>query len=169
MHQRRGASAFQPLVLSTHWGAGTPMSHDLVLLTMMVIGMPEAERECWRQGADMSSIPVELSVYDAAAGVAALGKRRVDVCILDGALPEPARAAALASIKGAKPTPHIFLSAHGDHPRPPGVMSVVDKPASPEDARQTVERCLRTKMPPRVLIVADSSTMRSNVRTIQAA
>ena len=145
------------------------MSHDLVLLTMMVIGMPEAERECWRQGANMSSIPVELSVYDAAAGVAALGKRRVDVCILDGALPEPARAAALASIKGAKPTPHIFLCAQGDHPRPPGVMSVVDKPASPEDARQTVERCLRTKVPTRVLIVDDSSTMRSIVRKILSA
>lgn len=145
------------------------MSHDLVLLTMMVIGMSEAERECWRQAANLSSTPVEVSFCDPTAGTAALGKRRVDVCILDGALPEPVRAAVLASIKAANPAPHVFVCAQGDHPRPPGVMSVVDKPASLDDARQTVERCLRTKVPTRVLIVDDSSTMRSIVRKILSA
>jgi len=145
------------------------MSHDLVLLTMMVIGMPEAERERWRQAANMSSIPVDLSIHDAGAGIAALSRGRVDVCVLDGGLPEPKRAAVLAATARVKPPPHVFVCAQGDGPRLPGVMSVLDKPASTDEARQTVERCLRTKMPTRVLIVDDSSTMRSIVRKILSA
>lgn len=145
------------------------MSHDLVSLAMMVIGMADAECELWRQAANLSSTPVEVSFCDPAAGIASLGKRSVDICILDGTLPESVRAATLARITAVRPSPHVFLCADGDCPRPPGVMSVVDKPASPEEARQTVERCLRTKMPTRVLIVDDSSTMRSIVRKILSA
>jgi DNA-binding NtrC family response regulator len=145
------------------------MSHDLVSLTMMVIGMADAERELWRQAANMSSIPVEFSVCDATSGIAALGNGGVDICILDGALPEPMRAAALASIKSVMPAPHVFVCAQGDCPRPAGVLSVFGKPSSADEARQAVERCLRTKMPTRVLIVDDSSTMRSIVRKILSA
>ncbi|MBS0248321.1 MAG: response regulator [Proteobacteria bacterium] len=145
------------------------MSHDLVSLTMIVIGMADAERELWRQAAAMSSIPVDLSLCDATAGIAALGNGGVDICILDGALPEPVRAAALASIKAQKPAPHVFVCARQNHPRAAGVTAVFDKPADFEETRQIVERCLRTKMPTRVLIVDDSGTMRSIVRKILSA
>ena len=145
------------------------MSHDLVSLTMLLIGMAEPEHELWRLAANLSSIPVELSICDGTAGVAALRDGGVDICILDGMLPEPVRAAALATIPAAKPRPHVFMCAEGECPRPAGVMSVVDKPASADEARQTVERCLRTKMPTRVLIVDDSGTMRSIVRKILSA
>lgn len=142
------------------------MSHDLVSLTLMVIGMADAERELWRQGANMSSVPVEFSMCDAASGIAALGNGDVDICLLDGMLPEPVKAAALATIKAIKPPPHLFLCADRDCPRPAGVMAVFDKPATVDGARQIVERCIRAKMPTRVLIVDDSRTMRSIVRKI---
>lgn len=142
------------------------MSHDLVSLTLMVIGMADAERELWRQGANMSSVPVEFSMCDAASGIAALGDGDVDICVLDGMLPEPVKAAAFATIKAIKPPPHLFLCADGDCPRPAGVMAAFDKPVTVDGARQIVERCIRAKMPTRVLIVDDSRTMRGIVRKI---
>lgn len=146
-------------------GAGAPLSHDLVSLTMMVVGMPGAERELWREAATLSSIPVDFTICDPEDGIAALGGGGVDICILDGTLPEPVAAAALTRIAALKPAPHVFV--YGDRrQRPSGVMAVLDKPESADEARQHVERCLRTKLPTRVLIVDDSGTMRSIVRKI---
>ena len=145
------------------------MSHDLVSLTMMVIGMAGAERELWREAATMSSIPVEFSMCDAPSGIAALGDGGVDICILDGTLTEPEMAAALTQIGALKPAPHVFVCARRDGARPDGVMALLEKPATVDGARQTVESCLRTRLPTRVLIVDDSSTMRSIGRKILSA
>ncbi|MCW5694770.1 MAG: response regulator [Pseudolabrys sp.] len=145
------------------------MSHDLVSLTMMVIGMTGSERELWREAATMSSIPVDFSICDGASRIATLGSGGIDIVILDGTLPEPETTAALASIKALKPVPHVFVCASRDCPRPSGVMSVLKMPANVDEARQIVERCLRTRLPTRVLIVDDSSTMRSIVRKILSA
>jgi DNA-binding NtrC family response regulator len=145
------------------------MSHDLVSLTMTVIGMADAERELWREAATMSSIPVDFSICDAADGVAALGNGGADICILDGTLPEPVMATTLTSIGALRPAPHVFVCAGRQGPRPDGVMSVLEKPATADEARKIVERCLRTKMPTRVLIVDDSGTLRSIVRKILSA
>lgn len=145
------------------------MSHDLVSLTMMVIGTAGTERELWREAAAMSSIPVDFSICDSNSGIAALGNGGVDICILDGELPEPVTAAALASAKALRPAPHVFVCAARGGPRPAGVMSVLDRPTTAAEAQQIVERCLRTKLPTRVLIVDDSSTMRGIVRKILSA
>ncbi len=145
------------------------MSHDLVSLTMMVIGMTGPERELWREGATMSSIPVEFSICDPAAGIAALGNGGADICIVDGTLPEPATAAALTAAKALRSAPHVFICADRNDAGPAGVTATFGKPANAEAARQMVERCLRTRVPTRVLVVDDSSTMRSIVRKILSA
>ena len=46
---------------------------------------------------------------------------------------------------------------------------MLTKPSSVDDARKLVEICIRAKIPTRVLIVDDSSTMRSIVRKILSA
>jgi CheY-like chemotaxis protein len=145
------------------------MSHDLVSLTMMVIGMTGLERELWREAATMSSIPIDFSIFDPAPGIVALGNGGTDICILDGALPEPVTAAALTATKAVKPAPRVFICADGDYPRPSGVTATFEKPADTEAAGRIVERCLRATVPTRVLVVDDSSTMRSIVRKILSA
>ncbi|MFA6266957.1 MAG: response regulator [Pseudolabrys sp.] len=142
------------------------MSHDLVSLNMLLIGIADAEQELWRQGAILSRVPVDFSACDSARGIATLAGGGIDFCVLDGALPEPVKAAAVASIKSLKPAPLMFVRAARGAARPVGMTGMLAMPANVTEAHEMVELCVRTKLPTRVLIVDDSSTMRSIVRKI---
>ena len=50
-----------------------------------------------------------------------------------------------------------------------GVDGVVTKPTSLEQAKAVIERCIRVRLPKRVLVVDDSATMRSIVRKLLSA
>jgi CheY-like chemotaxis protein len=145
------------------------MHHDFVTLNMMLIGIAGSELELWRQGAALASIPVNFMVEDAAPGIAKLAEGGVDICVLDGALPDAVKTAALASTKALKPRPHLFVRAARGTPTPAGMTGVLAMPRSTGEAHQIVELCVRTKLPTRVLIVDDSRTMRSIVRKILSA
>ena len=150
-------------------GAGAPMHHDFVSLNMMLIGIDGAELELWRQGAALASIPVNFLVQNAAPGIAKLAEGGVDICVLDGALPDAVKSAALASTKALKPRPHLFVRAARGSATPAGMTGVLTMPGSVGEAHQIMELCVRTKLPTRVLIVDDSRTMRSIVRKILSA
>ncbi|HWK95366.1 MAG TPA: response regulator [Pseudolabrys sp.] len=145
------------------------MTHEFVSLNVMLIGIAGSELELWRQGAALASIPVEFSAHEAAPGIAALAEGGVDICVLDGALPEAVRSAALASTKALRLKPHLFVRTDRGMAAPDGMTGVLTKPADITDARRMMELCLRTKLPTRVLIVDDSSTMRGIVRKILSA
>lgn len=145
------------------------MTHEFVSLNMMLIGIVGSELELWRQGAALSSIPINLTVHDAASGIAALAQGDIDICVLDGALPEAVKAAALASTKALRLRPHLFVRAARRVAAPNGMTGVLTKPADGADAHRQVELCVRTKLPTRVLVVDDSSTMRGIVRKILSA
>jgi len=142
------------------------MSGDLVSLQMIAVLAAAAEQELWRQGAGLSSVPVELITHGAASGMAALGKGGVDICLIDDALPAAEVAALIAAARSQKPGPLAFVSGAPGSARPEGIDGMLGKPASAAQARLLVERCVRTKLPTRVLIVDDSGTMRSIVRKI---
>lgn len=145
------------------------MSDDLVSLKLMLIGATASEQELWRQGAALSTVPVELCACNSRVGIAALARGDVDICVLDGGLPEPEKAAVMAFTRALKPLPVIFhCDVRGDA-RTEGGTGVLSKPTTPEDARKLVDICTRTKIPTRILIVDDSSTMRSIVRKILTA
>ena len=150
-------------------GAGAPMTHDFVSLNMMLIGITGSELELWRQGAALASIPVNFSAHDAAAGIATLAEGGVDICLLDGGLPDAVKSAALASTKALRSQPYLFIRGVRGAAAPSGITGVLAKPGNTADAQQMVELCVRTKLPTRVLIVDDSSTMRSIVRKILSA
>lgn len=150
-------------------GGGHPLSYELVSLNLMLIGITDPEVELWREGAGLASVPVNFAAHDASSGIAALAKGGTDLCVLDGALPEPVKAAALASIKALKSPPHLFVRTARGSPRPAGMTGVLSRPGNAGEAREMVELCVRTKIPTRVLIVDDSSTMRSIVRKILLA
>jgi len=145
------------------------MTHEFVSLNVMLIGIAGSELELWRQGAALASIPVEFSAYEADPGIAALAEGGADICVLDGALPEAVKSAALASTQALRLKPHLFVRTDRGMAAADGMTGVLTRPADVTDARRMMELCLRTKLPTRVLIVDDSSTMRGIVRKILSA
>jgi CheY-like chemotaxis protein len=134
-----------------------------------VVTAVPSQQELWQKGAAMASVPIDFSAADTAASTAMLSRSGMDICIVDYALPEAERQAAIAAARASRPAPLVFMAMpHGSH-RPSHVDGVLAKPTGPESARRVVELCTRTKIPTRVLIVDDSSTTRSIVRKILAA
>jgi len=144
-------------------------SGDLVSLRVLVATAVPAQQELWQKGAAMASVPIDFAAADAAASTAMLSRSGVDICIVDQDLPDTERAAVIGAARAAQPVPLVFLSMPRGSHRTGTVDGVLAKPGSPEAARKLVELCARAKIPTRVLIVDDSSTMRSIVRKILAA
>lgn len=145
------------------------MSGELVSLRMLVISAARPDRELWRQGAAMASVPVEFSAEDAASATGTLARGNIDICVLDAALPDAYKAGVIKAARAARPTPLVFVSAPYGSARFEGADGMLTRPASVEDARKLAELCIRAKVPTRVLIVDDSGTMRSIVRKILSA
>ncbi len=145
------------------------MSGDLVSLRVVAISAVPADQELWQQGATMSSVPVEFSAHDTTAGGVLLAKGLVDICLIDDALPTAEKAAVIAIARSHKPGPLIFISGPAGSIRPEDVDGMLARPTNADDTCRLIEICVRAKIPTRVLIVDDSSTMRSIVRKILSA
>jgi CheY-like chemotaxis protein len=145
------------------------MSGDLVSLRMVAISAVPADQELWQQGATMSSVPVEFSAHNTTAGGVLLAKGLVDICLIDDALPAAEKAAVISIARTHKPGPLIFISGPAGSIRPEEVDGMLARPSNANDTRRLIELCARAKIPTRVLIVDDSSTMRSIVRKILSA
>lgn len=142
------------------------MSGDLVSLKMIAIAAVPADLDLWRQGAGLSSVPVEFSAHKASSGAALLANGGADICLIDNDLPAPEKAAVIAAARSRKPGPLVFVSGPAGSARPDGIDGMLARPASREEARNLTEICVRATIPTRVLIVDDSGTMRSIVRKI---
>ena len=142
------------------------MSDDLVSLKMIAIAAVPADLDLWRQGAGLSSVPIEFSVHKASSGAALIANSGADICLIDNDLPAPEKAAVIATARARKPGPLVFVSGPAGSERPDGIDGMLAKPANQEEARNLIEICVRATIPTRVLIVDDSGTMRSIVRKI---
>jgi CheY-like chemotaxis protein len=146
------------------------MSGDLLVsLRMLVVTAVPSQQEMWQKGAAMASVPIDFSAADAAASTAMLSRAGMDVCIVDEALPDAEKKAVIAAARAARPAPLIFMSMPHGGQRAGDIDGVLAKPANADAARKLFEICARAKIPTRVLIVDDSSTMRSIVRKILSA
>ncbi|HWE77710.1 MAG TPA: response regulator [Pseudolabrys sp.] len=141
---------------------------ELLSLRLLLVGAPAAERDLWLRGAGGISVPVDLFAQEPAEARITLERQGADICIVDAALPEQTRSAVIAAARSTRPAPLVFVCGatrqSGDR-----VDGVLRRPATIEEARKFAELCARTRIPTRVLIVDDSSTMRSIVRKILAA
>ena len=147
------------------------MSDDLVSFRMLYVAAKEPgqdlwkpDHELWRKNAAMAAIPIEFSAHDAAAAALALGKGDVDICVMDAALPEDEKTVVLKAANEAEKPPFTIDAAV-----PSEDADGAPRPAKPADVRKLIDACVRAKIPTRVLIVDDSSTMRSIVRKILIA
>jgi CheY-like chemotaxis protein len=141
---------------------------ELLSLRMLLVGAPAAERDLWLRGAGGISVPVDLFAQEPAEARTTLERQGADICIVDAALPDQTRAAVIAAARSTRPAPLVFVCGSG---RQGGdrVDGVLRRPTSLAEAKKFAELCARTRIPTRVLIVDDSSTMRSIVRKILAA
>ena len=141
---------------------------ELLSLRMLLVGAPAAERDLWLRGAGGISVPVDLFAQEPAEARTTLQRQGADICIVDAALPEETRATVIAAARSTRPPPLVFVcgAARQNADRVDGVLR---RPTNLEEAKKFAELCVRTRLPTRVLIVDDSSTMRSIVRKILAA
>jgi CheY-like chemotaxis protein len=145
------------------------MSGDLISLRMLVVSATQAERELWRQGASLAPVPIEIAeASDAASASALLARGGVDLTILDYNLSDAE--AVIAAARSAPKACMVVIAAHPvmvlEASRTVGAEGAVPKPANVDAAGDLIERCIKLKLPTRVLIVDDSSTMRAIVRKI---
>lgn len=145
------------------------MSGDLISLRILVVsaGLPGVEH--WQHAAAKASVPIELEILDVAPAAALLARARTDVCILDADLSDANKSILIKAARAAPPEPLIFMAGPRDAPRPDGIDGTVARPSNADEANNLVQLCIRAKIPTRVLVVDDSSTMRKIVRKILQA
>jgi len=145
------------------------MTGDILTLRLMVVSALRAVGEIWREGAMLASVPIEFSEGDAGGACPALKNGGFDIVIVDAALTGADRDAAIKSARTKSPAPFIAMSGLQGTPHIDGVDAVFSKPVTGAEARALIERCVRFRLPTRVLVVDDSRTMRSIVRKILSA
>jgi CheY-like chemotaxis protein len=145
------------------------MSGDLLTLRMMVVSADEAVREHWREGAAAASMPIEYSAAEPIEALPALKRDGFDIVVLDAALPDHECHGVINVVRRATPVPLIAASGPSGAPRISGASAMLPNPGTGAEARALVERCIRMRLPKRVLIVDDSRTMRGIVRKILSA
>ena len=145
------------------------MGGDLVSLRMLVIAADQDVLDLWRRGASLASVPIDFLGQDPDTAAVTLANGRADFCVIDGTLPDAVKADIMRLAHVAQPVPLVFVTALRGTPRAKGVNGMLAQPKTLDDARRLAEICIRTKVPTRVLIVDDSSTMRSIVRKILSA
>lgn len=145
------------------------MTSDLVSLKFLVVSGSEPFLNLWREGARLSSIPVEFVGSACLDAPAELAKGGFDVTVVDNAILPEQRDMVVGAARQCDPRPHIVLAVAADADGLGGVDVVVRAPADLNAVRSLVERLIRSRLPSRVLVVDDSGTMRSIVRKVLSA
>ena len=145
------------------------MTDELFSLRVVAASASKDDRDLLRNAAAAAKVPIEI--IEAENGASACGAllRAVDLVFLDDALGADEVARVAAAARAAPKPPFTVLLA----PPPSGVPFETDalavKPTDIEEAKCLVNGAIRTRRPTRVLVVNDSSTMRSIVRKTLAA
>ena len=157
---------------------GDRVSDDLVTLKALIISEVAAERQLLRQAASQASVPIELIEVDsprAEPTCELLTQENADVIFLDSRMGRAERKAILEAARAAVGRPLVILVGSADIRTREvltdglGVDGVLAKPINPVEARAVIDGCVRARLPNRVLIVDDSSTVRSVVRKVLQA
>jgi len=138
---------------------------------ILAVCASEQDGDLLRQGAALAAIPAHFTHAAAtAAARTALAEDHVDIVLLDSAMAERDKQEIIAAAGAAGHPPCVVLVVPtGDaaaDPAAAGVDAIAVKPAKIPDAKALIESCTHLKVPSRVLVVDDSTTMRSIVRKI---
>jgi CheY-like chemotaxis protein len=147
------------------------MSGEIISVRILAICASEPDGELLRQGAAFAAIPAFFShVVTAAAARAALEEGKIDIVLLDSAMANRDAKEVFAAVRAARNPPSVVLVVPSSDaaldPAAGVAAAIAVKPVKVSDAKALIEGCTRLKVPSRVLVVDDSSTMRSIVRKI---
>ena len=155
------------------------MSDDFISMKMLIVSEVAPDRELLRRASAEASIPIEASELDApgvpVAMAELLARENFDVVFFDSRIAKPARQQFLDAIRAAPSRPLAILIAPAviktrevftDGLEVDGALA---KPIDLQETRDLISCCVRARLPQRVLIVDDSSTVRSVVRKVLLA
>ena len=155
------------------------MSDDFISMKILIVSEAAPERELLRRASAEASIPVEASELDAPGDPVAmselLARENFDVVFFDSRIAKPARQEFLNVIRAAPSRPLAVLIAPATIKTREvltdglEVDSALAKPMDLQETRDLIGCCIRARLPQRVLIVDDSSTVRSVVRKVLLA
>jgi CheY-like chemotaxis protein len=155
------------------------MNDDFFSLKILIVSEAAPERELVRQAAAQASIPIEVSQLEAVGDPITtsemLARESYDVVFFDSRLPKQGRQELLDALRAAPSRPLGILIG----PAPIKtrevltdgleVDSTLAKPLDVQEVRDLIGRCIHARLPKRVLIVDDSSTVRSVIRKVLQA
>ena len=155
------------------------MTDDFISMKLLIVSEVASERELLRRASAEAPIPVDVSELDAPGDPVAMGelleRQNFDVVFFDSRIAKPARQEFLNVIRAAPSRPLAVLIAPAmlktrevftDNLE---VDSALAKPIDVQETRDLIACCIRARLPQRVLIVDDSSTVRSVVRKVLLA
>ena len=148
---------------------GERMSDELFSLRVVFVSTSAGTCDQFRLAAGAAPVPIDFIEADSAGTAAAVIGDEVDLALFDGALGDGAiRHLATAARECAKRPFTVLLSGAGTAARFE-TDALAGMPSTADEAIALLSRCIRVRVPSRVLVVDDSPTMRSIVRKILAA
>jgi CheY-like chemotaxis protein len=146
------------------------MTDELLSLRAVLLSGSQNDHDLFRQAASTARVPIEIvECKSVAAACQAVGDG-ADLVFIDGAIAGVATIQVVAAARArAKPPFLVLLAAPDAAVEPLSTDAVAAKPMRLEEARRLIERSTRVRVPSRVLVVDDSSTIRSIVRKILGA
>jgi CheY-like chemotaxis protein len=146
------------------------MTDELLSLRAVLLSAAQNDHEMFRQAAATARVPVEIAECKSVTAACQAVAAGADLVFIDGAIANVATTQVVAVARAQGKPPFLVLLAAPDlavEPLPTD--AVAAKPVRIEEVRRLVERSMRVRIPSRVLVVDDSSTMRSIVRKILGA
>ncbi len=155
------------------------MNDDLVSLKLLIVSEAAPEREILRRAALEAPIPIDVAEIaatgDATSASLALANDAFDVVLFDSRMSKSVRQAVLDATRAARGRPLAILIGAADM-RTREVLNdgldidgVLAKPIDQQELSALIRNCIRARLPSRILIVDDSSTVRSVVRKVLQA
>jgi CheY-like chemotaxis protein len=145
------------------------MTDDLLSLRVLFVSPAPADQELFRRAASAARIPIEVIEADSVASASPSLVAGVDVAFLDDALGGDAIEKISAAARAAAKPPFTVLMSEGSTKVPFPTDALANKPSGMAEAKSLIDKAVRVRLPTRVMVVDDSSTMRSIVRKILAA
>ena len=142
---------------------GDAMSGDLFTLRMIVVSDEAQDRDIWRDAAKLASVPIEITATEMGEKSPIDGNGHPDVVVLDGEVKN--WDLLIQAARALTPRPLVSVATPSSA-KFEGADAIVRRPKNTEEARKSIEQYVRMRTPKRILIVDDSSTMRSIVRKI---
>jgi two-component system chemotaxis response regulator CheY len=141
------------------------MTDDLLALRAILLSSSQTDHDLFRQAAATVKVPVEIIQAKSVAATCQALAGGADLVFIEGAVANVAIAQVASAARAvAKPPFLVLLAAPGATAGPFTTDAIATKPAWPAGAKRLIERLIHTRIPSRVLLVDDSSTMRSIVR-----